>query len=83
MAAISGSWGILFEKASLRRLNVDALTLRWPCPKQTKTTAVLAGVRVREGCETGSKQERDVGEVRRGAQVEGDQKRENRSVSGI
>ena len=39
-------------------LNVDALTLRWPCPKQTKTTAVLAGVRVREGCETGSKQVR-------------------------
>ena len=35
---------------------VDALSLRWPCPKQTKTTAVLAGVRVREGCETGSKQ---------------------------
>ena len=37
---------------------VDALTLRWLCPKQTKTTAVLAGVRVREGCETGSKQVR-------------------------
>ena len=34
----------------------DALTLRWPCPKQNKTT-VLAGVRGREGCEMGSKQE--------------------------
>ena len=39
--------------------SIDARTLRWPCPKQNKkTTTVLAGVRMREGCETGSKQDR-------------------------
>ena len=33
-------------------IRVDALTHRWPCPKQNKTTANGAGrcVRVREGC---------------------------------
>jgi hypothetical protein len=53
----------------------DALTQRWPCPKQNKNTgACRRRVRVREGCKSGSKKERGdgrrLGVLRRYAQVE-------------
>jgi len=32
------------ETVSLAAFDSDALTLRWPCPKQNKTMAVAAGV---------------------------------------
>jgi len=42
--------------------DVDALAHRWPCPKQTNNGG-RGCVTWREGCESGSKQAREDGEV--------------------